>query len=268
MLSLILAGVLCGQPADTPAFTQSVRLPIVSPIPAPTPPTPMPSPNAAQTVAADEWFVIDSDVPLLVLPSPLGRLIVNEDTGPITMRGKFVGGNGIERKTFNGKHVYTIEATHSGPVELLIVPVGATKTADVIRRNLILKAGGDTAPKPTPTPDPKPQPKPSPYVGKWFLIVVEETATAAINRGQYFSDPELKRYLTGRLAERPTVVDKDVIDGKTNKPPADLVPYLDRARGKALPQLYLIGENGEKLLEGDLPPTPAALLDTLRKVGQ
>lgn len=269
MLPILLAGVMLAQPSGDVKPAPVIRLPIVSPIPAPAP-QPMPSPDAVQTLRSDEWYVIDSDVPLLVLASPLGRVMVAEDAGPVTLRGKFVAGKGIERRTLTGKHVYTIEATHSGTVELLIVPVGAAQPQNVIRRTLNVQAGTDPTPNPTPEPKPTPdpKPKPEPYVGKWFLIVVEETETAAINRGQYFGDATLKTYLAGRLAERPTVVDKDVIDGRTNKPPADLVPYLDRARGKRLPQLYLVGENGRILLEGDLPPTPRELLETLRKVGQ
>jgi hypothetical protein len=260
MLPILLAGVLCSQ-LPGPAPAPNIRLPIVSPIPAP---QPAPAPDAVQPLRPDEWYVIESDSPLLVLPSPIGRVSVASELGPITMRGRFVGGQGVQRKTFAGKHVHTVEAAQPGLVELLIVPVGAAQTQKVIRRTLDVRG---ESPSPSPEPPTPPKPKPAPYVGKWFLVVVEETEAAAINRGQYFGDPELKRYLTGKLAERPTIVDRDIVDGRTNKPPADLVPYLDRAKGKSLPQLYVVGEKGERILEGDLPPTPAGLLDALRKVG-
>ena len=55
------------------------------------------------------------------------------------------------------------------------------------------------------------------------------------------------------------VVDQNVKEGKTNLPPAKLVPYLNRARGKSLPQVYLVDvETGDVVLEREIPATLTA----------
>lgn len=265
--ALLLSGVLAAQPPALSPKAEAIRFPVPFQVQPPAPmPVPLPA-NAPQKLTPELWYVIDSDVPLLLLSSPTGRVITKEEPGPLRIRGRFIDGKAVETRTYTGKHVYTVEGTHAGIVELLAVPVGATAERDVIRRTLEVIDNARPMPEPDPSPQPDPKPKPAPYVGKWFMIVIEETVDSAINRGQYFGDAELKRYLTGRLTEPPTVADKNVIDGRTNKPPVDLVPYLERAKGKKLPQLYIVGEKGQMILEGDVPPTPEKLLEVLRKVG-
>lgn len=106
--------------------------------------------------------------------------------------------------------------------------------------------------------------------GPRFLVVIEETADVANGRGVYWTNAELMK----RLAEKGHVrriADKDVLDGTTNKPPADLVPYLERSKGKKMPQLFVTAKDGPDagtlLYQGDLPATPAALIQLLEKIG-
>lgn len=229
-------------------------------------PTPMPRPNqAVSKLASDQWYIIDADTPVMVLASPEGVVSVSEDAGPVKLRGKFADGTGkVESRTYKGKQVFTVEAVQSGRVELLIIPIGGDAKA-VIRRTIDVEAGEGPRPPPDPIPDPKPTPKP--YTGKFSMVVIEETTDAANNRGQFFADRELQDYLAAKLTGKARIADKDVVDASGN-PPKDLVPYLDRAKGKTLPQVYLVAPDGTVLMEGDLPKTPKELLAVLRKVGQ
>ena len=238
-----------------------VRLPELSA------PTPMPRPNqAVSKLASDQWYIVDADTPVMVLASPEGVVSVSEDAGPVKLRGKFADGSGkVESRTYKGKQVFTVEAVQTGRVELLIIPIGGA-SKDVIRRTLDVDAGtGPRPPPPDPIPDPKPTPKP--YSGKFSMVVIEETADAANNRGQFFADRELQDYLAAKLTGKARIADKDAVD-ETGERPKDLVPYLEMAKGKMLPQVFLVAPDGTILMEGDLPKTPKELLATLRKVGQ
>jgi len=230
-------------------------------------PTPMPRPaSAVSKLASDEWYIVDSDVPVLVLASPEGVVTVSEDSGPVKIRGKFADGAGkVESRTYKGKSVFTVEAVQTGRVEILIVPVGGDAKS-VIRRTLDVSSNVGPRPPPDPTPDPKPTPTPAPYTGKFSMVVIEETDVAANNRGQFFADKELRDYLATKLVGKPRIADKDVVDA-SGQPPKDLAPYLNHAKGKGLPQLYLIAPDGTVLYEGDLPKTPAELIATVKKVG-
>jgi len=230
-------------------------------------PTPMPRPaSAVSKLASDEWYIVDSDVPVLVLASPEGVVSITEDAGPVKIRGKFADGAGkVESRTYKGKSVFTVEAVQTGRVEILIVPVGGDAKS-VIRRTLDVSSNVGPRPPPDPTPDPKPTPTPAPYTGKFSMVVIEETDVAANNRGQFFADKELRDYLATKLVGKPRIADKDVVDA-SGQPPKDLAPYLNHAKGKGLPQLYLIAPDGTVLYEGDLPKTPAELIATVKKVG-
>src|SRR5579872_3973338 len=152
-----------------PAKAEPIRLPVT---PAPSPPVP----SAITSLAGDQLYVIDSDVPCIVLASPSGIVSVAEDSGPVKIRGKFVDGPGkAESRNFKGKTIYTIEAVASGRVELLIVPTGGVAT-DVIRRTLDVSTGQGPIPPPNPAPDPSPTPITP--ANLWGFVVIEETADA------------------------------------------------------------------------------------------
>ena len=168
-----LLGAACGAaPADAPA---PIRLPS-GPV-KPTPPAP--SPDAAQKLTADLLFVVEADIPVLVLTSPNGLVSVTEDAGPVRIRGRFVDDpTKVHTRTYKGKQVFVVEAAATGRVELLVVPAGAKSAADVVRRTIDVDAGQAPQPPPVP-PDPKPDPKPDPAkVDKVWVIVVEEAGAA------------------------------------------------------------------------------------------
>lgn len=155
VLCLLVAAAVAaaGDPAKP-----DVRWPKI-PAPAPAPPA---TPTAVDRLAADRWFVIDSDVELLILDSPANRLEKAVEAGPFKARGKFAdGGDAVETRTYRGKFIYFLEVKKgatAGPVELFVAPTGATKEADFVRRTL--QVGGAT-PGPAPGPDVPDGPEPS-----------------------------------------------------------------------------------------------------------
>lgn len=113
-----------------------------------------------------------------------------------------------------------------------------------------------------PPPDPIPNPTPTPVKGKLFsYIVVEETGTTWSDRGATIATAaawadanDIKRRW----------VDQDVKD-VTGNPPKDMVPWLNRAKGKKLPMVYLVTAKGEILFEGELPLSSDGFLALLKK---
>jgi hypothetical protein len=254
---LMLAAFSFTLEADPPPAPKvdPIRLP-VTPAPAP---TPSPTPNAVTSLAADQLYVIDSDVVCIVLTSPAGIVSVTEDSGPVKIRGKFVDGAGkAESRSYKGKAVYTVEAVASGRVELLIIPVGGA-AGDVIRRTLDVTAGHEPPPKPTPTPDPAPMP-----VALWGFVIIEETADAVAARGALLAHPILSALVKSK-GYHWRIVDKDVV-GADGKPPADVLPCLNATKDKALPQVLLIDTKGNIVTQTALP-NAAGLVDLLKKWG-
>ena len=96
-------------------------------------------------------------------------------------------------------------------------------------------------------------------------MVIEETAEATAARGVFLADADLVGFMKTK-GWKHCIVDKDVKD-KDGNPPKDLAPYLDRAKTKKLPQVYLVDQAGKVRHEGDLPTTPAELLALLKQIG-
>lgn len=137
-------------------------------------PKPMPVPKAGPVkVATDTFYVIDSDVPLLVLSSPKAAVTITPEEGPIRLRGKFADGNGsVETRTYKGKFIYSIEATgHAKACELLIVPVGKGSEVDVVRVQVEITDPQCPQPPPAGPKPPENPPAPNPAGKVYFLIV-------------------------------------------------------------------------------------------------
>lgn len=112
------------------------------------------------TLTEEQWYIIQSDSPLIVLSSPSGVVSVVEEVGPVRLRGKFAGGTGaVETRVFEMKNVYSISAIKPGTVELIVVPVGVDVELSILRRSLVVSGTG-----PLPPPKPKPDVTPDPDV--------------------------------------------------------------------------------------------------------
>ena len=105
-------------------------------------------------------------------------------------------------------------------------------------------------------------------VRKLATYVVFESADKSAKWSAFFASKELTDRWAAKGHTPPVLADQNVIDGKTKQPPTKLTPYLNRAKGKALPQLYLIdAATGDVAYEGPAPESPAELLKILDRVG-
>jgi hypothetical protein len=146
-------------PTPEPPLAPAIRLPDIA---APIPPKPPPDPSVVPTLTGGTYYIIDSDVQCFVLASPAGLVTVAEDQGPLRLRGVFIDGNGrTQTRTYKGKYIYSVEAAPGakGRAELLVVPAGVTKAADIIRRTVDVDGGQGPQPPPAPVP-PGPTPPP------------------------------------------------------------------------------------------------------------
>lgn len=138
---------------------------IIWPDPQPVPPVP-PSPTPGVPIQLDStlFFILQSDVPLIVLASPSNLVTITSDTGPMKIRGRFVDQPSIvQTRTFTAKYLYGIDAGNTaGTCELIAWPVGSTDSSTVERRTVQVGISpGPTPGPPTPTP---PGPVPGPPV--------------------------------------------------------------------------------------------------------
>jgi hypothetical protein len=108
---------------------------------------------------------------------------------------------------------------------------------------------------PTPPPDPKPTPPPTPT--KLTIAIVEDPAKTTVEQRQTLSDPTW-RDDAAKYHNFKGIIPSNLIEKETGKPPADLSPFLDRAKkANVLPWLMLADPAGRIIFEGPLPSTPA-----------
>ena len=152
---------------DVAAQQKPIRLPLSK--------TPT-MPSVITEIKTDQWFVIEADLPCIVLASRVGFVDVVAEQGPLRLRGKFCDGEDkVETRTYSSKHLWILEAKNIGEVELLIVPSTAKDESAVIRRTLVVTGiGPRPPPKPIP-PDPSPLP-PEPIKSSLLTAIVVEDA--------------------------------------------------------------------------------------------
>jgi hypothetical protein len=251
-IALLFVGSATAQEksADT-----TVELPDIAPAPTP----PQPSPTTLITLPADTLYVFTSAKPCLVVTSPDGVCAVEQEAGPIKIHSKFAGGNGkIETRNYTRPYVYSVKGVADGRCELIIAEEGART---LLRRTIVAGIG----PLPPPNPGPTPPPTPTPATGPMYVVVVEETAEAVAERGMMFVNPALNSYMASKK-HKWRIVDKDVrtADGQ---PPADVARFLEAAKGKRYPQVFIVDSKGATIIATDLPKTPAELLALLQRAG-
>jgi hypothetical protein len=145
----------------------------------PTPQPPTPPIRYVSELTPDNWYVVESTKPLIVLSSPEGLVSVVPEKGPIRVRGKFADGDGeTETRTYSAEHIYFIEAVKPGETELIFIPEGVVDAEQIVRQKLVISGLGPNPPPipPDPEPDPDP-PTPNPPSGIRVLLLVNEDAT-------------------------------------------------------------------------------------------
>lgn len=249
---LVLAATAVG------AAEPSIRFPVG-------PPSPAPAPDAVMKLTGSSLYVIDGDTNFLTFTSPKGLVRVTKEVGPLKIRGVFADGNGKpETRLYKGKCIAVVEPLGKGTVELIVVQEGAKSEAEAITKTLEVDGdGGEDKPKPQPKPQPDPPAPVTPQ--KLFVVIIEETAEAVANRGAMLADKTLNDRMNEK-GHRWRVADQNVVDA-TGKPPADLVQFLTAAKGKKLPQLFFVDQQGHILKQLDLPATAAGVVTEMQKVG-
>ncbi len=155
---------------------------------APVPTVPVqPTPSPVSILAGEYLYVVQSDEVVQLLSSPPGIVDIQEDAGPIKIRGKFVDGSGkTETRTYTKKQVFVVTRLQQGDVELLMTPKGA-----VTRRMLV-----DTDPIPPPKPKP-PTPVDPPVPAKTFHVFFVYESTG----GKANLTPEQHGVIFGNVVE-------------------------------------------------------------------
>ncbi len=108
------------------------------------------APREISHVSLEEWYVISSDEPILVISSPQDAVSIEYIQDTATLRGRFVDGVGIETRKISGSHNYVLSANIVGTVEIIVVK--KFDQGSVIRRTLELVKKSDPDPIVDPVP--------------------------------------------------------------------------------------------------------------------
>ena len=229
--------------------------PVELPTPAPVPLPPAPTTGAVKLLAGQVYDVRCS-VPCVVRAYPAGLVSIDAEAVPAgeTLRVRDTFTDGAKSRAYKGPlTVYSVRAVASGKCDLVIVPLGLKAEADIV--TVALDVGAGKGPQPPPNPDVDPAPVPADL---WGMVIVEETSDAVAGRAALLGDKDLAAFLKAK-GLRWRVVDKDVV-GRDGTTPADVKAWVDDAKGKPLPQLYLVGKDGAKVYGGPCPKTAAELV--------
>lgn len=223
---------------------QSITLPM-EPVEelAPSDPTPI------STVKPDEWYVVASSVPLIVLTSPDGVVRVEREQGPLKLRGKFAGGGGkLETRTYREEYLVVVEALKPGTTELILIPEGVTDASAIVRQVLTVSGLG---PQPPPDPKPEPEPQPGPTASHVTIAVVED----ALNRSPQTAI--CLNALAGWNKLKDAGHDWRLYDIKTREAAGKQALADATAANQALPAIVVRDKDSGKLLR--VAPLPATI---------
>lgn len=150
--------------------------------------------------------------------------------------------------------------------------VASTASGELLFGQTIIEVEGARPPPVQPpvvppvTPPVQPPEEPT-TTGRLQVVIIEETADAATERGKFFSDPDLVAYIQSK-GHKVSNFDKDYV---TTDPDAKkkLDYYLaDAKKGGSLPWVLLINIQENKVkYRGPLAKTPAEFLTLLKKYG-
>lgn len=228
-------------------------------------------PGPVSVLSSDQWFVITSAAPLLVIQSPVGFVTIEEDSGPIKVKGVFADGIGrVETRTYAEPHIYFISAKQKGETEIIAIPVGVKDEQQIVRQTLTV-VGPRPPPDPQPDPEPQPEPEPDPAPipgGNRVLILYESSdlSTYPPAQAELITSGVVRDYLDKVCAKGPDgktpeyrIWDKDV--DLTNV--SDVWKEAVKMQRDGLP--WLIVSNGKTGYSGPLPSTQSELMAKLKQ---
>ena len=263
---LVLAAVLWsssawGQTPEPSLADDAIKLPVIV---APIPPVPPPAPGAVPVLPAKVSYAIASNKPFFVLASPGQLVSVTYELGPITIKGHFIEApeKYVSRK-FTEKYIADVEAVGTGRVELVIVPSGVTKEADIIRRLVDCQVAPIPPPvPPVPPVPPGPTPAPIPGPGLHALFVYESSTLTSLPAAQLAAlySKVVRDYMRSKSIDF-RFYDADVsMDGETQ-----LWKDAMKLKRDSLP--WVIISDGTKGLSGPMPADIDGTLKLLKTIG-
>lgn len=119
----------------------------------------------------------------------------------------------------------------------------------------------------TPTdhqPLPPPEPTPTPTPTKLQIAIVEDPA-ATTQKQRWVISSNLWRDYARQKHTIKGIIPTNLIDKETGRPPADLSPFLDRAKNQILPYLILYDHDGNPVWTGTMPEDPATILSIIKQ---
>ncbi len=233
---------------------------IPSPKPEPIPPAP-PVP-------------VDAKAPLAKLTCPavgtVGDPIVISSTGSlgkrIKLRESYDKADGWLFEAYDAKGMPTNAFMARKPMTLVttLLAVRGDNSDEAEVRTVF---GGEPQP-PTPPDPPTPPIPPEPPIEPVALsvTVIEETSQSTQEVAQIRSSSLIRDYANsgGHIV---FFLDKDLKD-KDGKTPETFRPWIELAKGKELPRVFIVGMESKKLIfETSLPRTPTAFITLLEKYG-
>ncbi len=223
------------------------------------------------TLGESEWFIVDSDQPLIVLASPVGIVGVEPLTGPMTFRGKFPGSTRFETRTFQGPYLFAVTAEQTGKAELIVVDPA---TLEVVRQVLTVSGIG---PNPPPIVDPPvidppvvDPPTPPVPIGKLQVIIIEDPAQhASLPASQIavLDGQAVREYLNTHCTVTDGTPDRRILSVR-QVVTAKSAPWLQEAFAvprESLPWIVIL--RGSKTISGPLPETVDETMALLRTYG-
>ncbi len=159
---------------------EQIHLPMTPAIELPDQPTSSP----IGAISNGQIYVVESTIPLISLQAPDGLLNIVTASGPLSVFGLFVdGGTTPELRKYTSQNLLIVTGIKPGKTELILVPVGVTDQADIVRQVLTVSGEGPQPP-PGPTPGPEPTPDPDPQPVKSFRVIFVKESGATLNAAQ------------------------------------------------------------------------------------
>ena len=103
----------------------------------------VPKPATVDEFKLDELYLIQSDVSLHLIPSPLGVVQVTPVKTGSVIFSRFAGGKGLEERQVTRANGYVLRGIAVGSVELIELQAGSLDLSGERRRMLTVVAGAD-----------------------------------------------------------------------------------------------------------------------------
>jgi len=230
--------------------------------------------RTALLILAFAGLVYGEVTPSVTAPARVTIEVNRLGTVNVTYKGsdfKYLADQGIDvfREYDPDSSVIRLRVQGNAPGTFRIVYIAASaegKLSEWATTAIVVGGGNPVPPGPGPGPGPTPPPDPLPAITSAYVLVIEETAEAAAGRGTFFTDQDVAAWFRANPNWKPRAVDKDIKDPATGKTPAGFQPWLDKVKGKTLPQILVIDQDGNVRYQGDMPKTPADLLALLKGI--